>query len=371
MAGSIMMFFEGLPDPRGRRGKRHRLDTILVVAILAVICGAEGWTDIEEFGRAKFSWLRTFLGFPHGVPSHDTFGKVFAVLDPQAFEEGFRRWTETVAGAITGVVAVDGKTLRRSFDRASKKAAIHLISAWAADNGVVFGQLATDAKSNEITAIPRLLRQLHLKGLIVTIDAMGCQKKIARQIVKQGAEYVLQVKSNQPALHEDIVDLFRWAESRDFRGIEHAVSEQTEKDHGRIETRRACVVWTLDLVRDRRAWANLRCIIRVECQRIIDGTTTARTHYYISSAPSRRSEELARLCRQHWSIENDLHWSLDVSFGEDESRVRTGHAAENLSRLRRMALNLLKLEKSRKVGLKAKRLRAGWDHDYLLRILRG
>lgn len=369
MARSIRMYFASLPDPRGDHGKRHQLNDMLTIAILAVICGAEGWTSVEEFGRAKQKWLKTFLNLAHGIPSHDTFGDVFARLDPDAFEQCFRRWTEAVAGELTGVVAIDGKTIRRSFDRASKQAAIHMISAWAADNSVVFGQIATEARSNEITAIPKLLNMLDIKGTIVTIDAMGTQKSIAKTIIKRGGDYVLQVKANQAGLLRDITELFQWAETRQFRDVEYAQSEQTEKGHGRIETRRACVIRTLNLITDRKAWPKLRCVVRVECERRIGSETATETHYYISSVESQRSEELARICRRHWSIENGLHWSLDVSFGEDDSRVRKGHAAENLSRLRRMALNLLKLETSRKIGIKNKRLRAGWDHDYLLKVL--
>jgi len=369
MAESIMAYFEALPDPRGDHGKRHQLSDLLTIAILAVICGAEGWTAVEEFGRAKERWLRTFLDLPHGIPSHDTFGEVFSRLDPEAFEQCFRRWTEALAGELTGVVAIDGKTLRRSFDRASDQAAIHMISAWAADNNVVFGQLATGARSNEITAIPKLLNMLDIKGTVVTIDAIGTQKSIAKTIIERGGDYVLQVKGNQETLRRDITELFEWAESRQFKGIEHAQSEQTEKGHGRIETRRVCVIRTLNLITEREAWPDLRCVVRVECERRIGSESASETRYYISSVESRRSEELARICRQHWGIENGLHWSLDVSFSEDDSRVRKGHGAENLSRLRRLATNMLKRETSRKIGIKNKRLRAGWDHDYLLKVL--
>jgi predicted transposase YbfD/YdcC len=370
MAGSIVSLFARMPDPRGDRGVRHLLSDVMVIAVLAVLCGAEDFVGMEQFGRAKHRWLRTFLSLPHGIPSHDTFGRVFAALDPECFEACFAAWTRAVAGEIHGVVAIDGKTLRRSFDAASGKAAVHMISAWAGDNGVVFGQLAVDEKSNEITAIPRLLGMLGVKGLIVTIDAIGCQKQIARQIADRGGEYVLTVKENQPVLLEDVRETFRWARAQRFHGLRHAHSEQTEKGHGRIETRRVSVLWELSLLRDAAAWADLRCIAEVRSTRRIGEKTQTQTRYFISNLDTRDARELGRACRAHWGVENGLHWCLDVGFREDASRVRVGCAAENLSRLRRICLNLLKLETSKKCGIRSKRLIAAWDHNYLLRLLR-
>lgn len=370
MAGSIMLFFSGLPDPRGDRGSRHLLSDIITLAILSILCGGEDFTDMEDFGNGREEWLRTFLKLPAGIPSHDTFGRVLAALDPEAFEACFRAWTGAVAGELVGVIAIDGKTIRRSFDKAGKRAAVHMVSAWAADNGVVFGQIATDAKSNEITAIPRLLRMLDLKGLIVTIDAMGCQKEIAAQITAQGGEYVLGVKANQPTLLADIQETFRWARERGFRGLKHAESVQTEKGHGRVETRHITVLWELSLLRDASLWAGLSCIAEMRCERTIDGATSVDHRWFISSVLTRRSEELGRACRAHWGVENGLHWCLDVTFGEDQSRARVGHAAENLSRLRRLALNMLKLyPDEKKRSIKRKRFMASLDHGYLWKIL--
>ncbi|MBC7835403.1 MAG: ISAs1 family transposase [Phycisphaerales bacterium] len=371
MAGSIMVFFSGLPDPRGDRGSRHLLADIITIAILSVLCGGEDFTDMEDFGHGREEWLRTFLKLPAGIPSHDTFGRVFAAIDPEAFEACFRAWTGAVAGELAGVVAIDGKTIRRSFDRAGRKAAVHMVSAWGADNGVVFGQVAADAKSNEITAIPKLLRMLELKGLIVTIDAMGCQREIAAQIEEQKGEYVLSVKANQPALLADIKEAFRWARQRGFRGLKHAESTQTDKGHGRIEVRHITVLWELALLRDRAAWAGLKCIAEMRCERTtVGGTTSIEHRWFISSVLTRRSEELGRACRAHWGVENGLHWCLDVAFGEDQSRARAGYAAENLSRTRRLALNMLKLfSDPRKRSIKRKRFMAGLDENYLWKVL--
>jgi predicted transposase YbfD/YdcC len=373
MTGSIEMYFSRLPDPRGDRGRRHLLSDIMVIAILAVICGAEHWTEMEEFGQGKEEWLKTFLKLPHGIPSHDTFGEVFAALDPDAFEACFRAWTQAVAGAIVGIAAIDGKTLRRSYDRATGNAALHMVSAWAADNGVVFGQVAVKDKSNEITAIPALLRMLQIRGLIITIDAMGCQKEIAEQIVQQGGEYVLRVKDNQPTLRRDIEAMFQWAERRDYAGLAHAHSEEVDKGHGRIEKRRASVLWELGQITDAQAWPGLQCIVKVRSERIKGEDRTVEDRYYISSMHTRRATELARAVRLHWGIENGLHWRLDMTFGEDSSRVRVRNAAQNLSRLRRLVLNLLKLDTSdpkKKRSIKAKRFRASIDLNYLIALLR-
>lgn len=370
MANSIAAYFSDLSDPRSGHGKRHLLSDMMAIAICAVVCGAEGWVDVEVFGRAKLKWLRTFLRLPHGIPSHDTFGRVFGALDPDQFEQCFRAWTEALSSVIVGMVAIDGKTIRRSFDSADQKAAIHMISAWAADNRVVFGQLAVGDKTNEITAIPKLLEKLDIKGLTVTIDAAGCQKAIARQIIDQGGDYMLQVKANHPELHEDIKSVFDNARSRGWGRREHDFDEQIEKGHGRIEIRRTWLTRDVPwLIRPTSSWPGLRAIVCVERNRTIGERTTTTRHYYITSLDTRKASEAARACRAHWGVENSLHWTLDVSQNEDQSRIRIGHAAENFSRLRRLALNLLRNESTLKAGIKAKSKAAGWDHDYLLKVL--
>lgn len=370
MANSITPFFAELPDTRSERGKRHLLGDLVAIAVCAVVCGAESWVDVSHFGKAKQGWLSTFLSLPHGIPSHDTFGRVFAALDPDHFERCFRAWTGALAGVIVGVVAVDGKTIRRSFDRAGKRAAIHMISAWAADNRVVFGQLAVASKTNEITAIPKLLKMLDIKGLTVTIDAIGCQKAVATQILRQGGDYMLQVKANQPELHEDIKQVFDNALSRGWGRRGHDTHEQVEKGHGRIERRRTHLTWDVPwLIKASSDWRGLRGIVMVERERTVGESTTITRHYYITSLATRKGAEAARACRAHWGVENGLHWTLDVGFNEDQCRIREGHAAENFARLRRIALNLLKAETTVKAGIKAKSKNAGWSHDYLLKVL--
>jgi predicted transposase YbfD/YdcC len=375
--------FDELPDPRVERTRVHRLDDIIALAIMAVICGAEGWVDVANFGRDKLDWLKTLLHLPHGIPSHDTFGRVFAMLEPEAFERCFLTWVESLI-QVSGqrVLHIDGKTLRGSFDTASSTAAIHMVSVWASKSELALAQVTTDVggqKSNEITAIPRLLDLISLHGAIVTIDAIGCQTKIAELIIKGGGDYILAVKDNQPTLHEDIKLLLDEAITHQFEGMGYDYDEQVEKGHGRIETRRVWVTRDVDWLRQRGQWEGLRSVICVESVRqVLDpagGPAKVTTHrrYYITSLDHRQRGQdaafFASLVRAHWSIENQLHWSLDVAFAEDECRVRQGHAAENLARLRRIALNLLKKEKSSKRGLAGKRLRAGWSQDYLLKVL--
>ena len=365
-----LRYFADLPDPRVNRRRRHLLPDIVTLAICAVICGADGWVQVAEFGRCKIKWFRTFLGLPNGIPSHDTFGRVFAALDPRAFEECFLRWIADVATASQGrLVAIDGKAIRRSLDTANGKAAIHMVSAWCQANHMVLGQVATDAKSNEITAIPELLKLLDLKGAVVTIDAAGCQKKIARQIVEGQGEYLLQLKGNQGTLHAETVQLFDECLRDDCHGISYSTATTTNGGHGRIEQRR---LWATSEVRwfaERTKWANLRSLIRVEAKRTVKGETSTEYRYYISSLPADSASRLLDYIRGHWSVENNLHWCLDVQFADDDRRIRQGHAAENYSRLSRIALNLLKAETTVKVGIKTKRLRCGWDHDYLLAVL--
>lgn len=357
-----------VPDPRVERTKKHKLQDILVIAVCAVICGAEHWTHIEAFGKIHEAWFRTFLDLPKGIPSHDTFGRVFAVLDPEAFEAVLRAFVADLAGSRDKHIAVDGKTLRHSFDHASSRTPVHLVSAWGYEDHVVFGQLAVKTKSNEITAIPELLKILDLTSATVTIDAIGCQKEIARQIVDQKGDYVLALKENQPELYHDAQLYLEDALAHGFRGG-HDFDETTEKGHGRLEIRRVWTTSDVSWLQTRHDWPALGSLTIVERERHRNGQTESKRHYFISSHSGRCAQRLGTLIRNHWSVEAQLHWSLDVCFHEDASRVRIANAAENFSRLRRIALMLLQQEKTAQTGIAGKRLRAGWDRDYLLKVL--
>jgi predicted transposase YbfD/YdcC len=366
---TISVFFGDLPDPRIDRTKRHELLDILTIAVCAVICGAGGPAHIALFGRSKEAWFRSFLKLPHGIPSPDTFGRVLAALEPAAFERCFIQWIRHWAQDLAGeVVPSDGKTLRRSFDRAAAKEPLPLVSAWASETGLSLGQVATADKSNEITAIPRLLELLDIRGASVTIDAMGCQKAIAQQIVDQEGDYVLAVKANQPTLHEGVQKLLE--EVRSHPGPpRYDYQETTEKGHGRIEVRRVWCTAQVSWLRQREGWPGLRSVAMVESQRTVGPQTSVERRYYLSSHAQVSAQHMAHIIRRHWGIENELHWTLDLSFDEDRCRVRQGHADRNLALLRKIALNLLKQEKTAKVGIPSKRLQAGWDHAYLLRVL--
>ena len=368
----IAEHFGVLNDPRIDRAKRHELLDIIVITICAVICGADNWVEVEEFGKAKRDWFAGFLKLPNGIPSHDTFGRVFGLLDPEQFADCFAAWVGSIGELVQeGVVAIDGKTLRRCHDRTQDRAPLHMVSAWAAESRLVLGQTRTADHSNEITAIPELLSMLELKGYLITIDAMGCQKNIARQIVDGGSDYLLAVKSNQGGLHENIKDVFACAEREGFYGVAHSCHEQISKGHGRLE-RRQCWVITdpaeLAYVDPGREWASLNSVVKVSYQRDLTAGPPEDTRYYICSRPAEASR-LLKASRDHWGIENSLHWVLDMAFDEDRSRVRTGHADQNLAVIRHLVLNLFRCETSLKIGIKAKRKKAAWDHDYLLEII--
>lgn len=371
-AASLLDCFRVLPDPRVNRTRDHLLIDIVVIGFCATLAGGEGFNDMEEFGKAKEAWLRTFLALPNGIPRHDTFNRVFQALDPKAFLECFVRWTQGLRGVFAReVVAVDGKALRRALDKGKGAALPYIVSAWAADNGLVLGQVKVDEKSNEITAVPELLRALELNGCIVTVDAMGCQKKIARQIVGAGADYALALKGNQETVHDEVKsflddEIGRW--TQDPQSVpELAFHETMEKDHGRIETRRFWQSCDVGWFADRGKWKGLRSFGAVESVRDIDGTiSTERRYYLLSLGPDVRA--FAKASRQHWGVENNVHWCLDVTFKEDQSRAREGHAAQNLATLRRLALNALRREPGKR-SLRLKVKRAGWDNDYLLKVL--
>jgi len=374
---SIGAHFAPLTDPRADRGQAHLLLDIITVALCAVLCGADGWVAVATFGRAKVAWLRTFLALPGGIPSHDTFGRVFARLDPVEFQRCFLGWVRAVVPDTAGqVVALDGKALRRSHDRASGTAALHMVSAWASDSGLVLGQLAVDDKSNEITALPALLRLLDVAGATVTIDAMGCQTAIAAQIVAQGADYALALKDNHPTLHAEVAEAFiaaRASAFADYAAADHDHWRTVDKGHGRIETRRHWVIRDPEAIaylNQGDAWAGLRAIGAVERERRIGAAVTVEVRHYLLSGAG-DAATFGRAIRSHWGIENRVHWVLDVAFREDESRVRVGEGAENLAILRHFALNLLRQERTAKGGIATKRFRAALDQDDLLAVLAG
>jgi predicted transposase YbfD/YdcC len=383
---SISEHFATLQDPRSEQGKDHLLVDILTITLCAVICGADDWVAVATFGGAKEAWLRTFLALPNGIPSHDTFGRVVRLLDPDEVRRCFLDWVRAVVGEPGDdgapsdlgrqVVAVDGKTLRRSHDRRSGKDALHLVSAWATESGLVVGQGATDAKSNEITAIPALLKLLALDDATVTIDALGCQTAIAAQIVEQGADYVLALTDNHEQLHERVRLAFVDAAAAAGTMLPLADLEAhrtVEKDHGRTERRRCRAIGDTDylaFIDPTAAWPNLKSVVCIESTRRIGDAVSTEARHYLSSLPA-DAALLQRVIRSHWGVENRLHWVLDLAFHEDSSRVRADHAPENLAIIRHLALNLLRLDPNRRVGLKNSRFKATLNDTYLRSILDG
>jgi len=371
--------FADLPDPRLERTRLHALLDILAIALCAVIAGADGWDGMADFGRAKEAWFRRFLRLPNGIPCGDTFRRVFARLEPEAFGRCFTAWMRVLAGSTEGkLVALDGKTMRHSFDKATGAPALHAVSAWVAENRLVLGQLAVDddsneipalPNSNEIPALPKLIGMLDLEGAVVTVDAMGCQVAVAEAVLAAGADYVMTCKGNQPTMHEEAAAFFEHAGRLPFAFVPHTYDETEDKAHGRSERRR---VWCVDAVGRfpaRHRWPGLRSIALIERERTAGGETSVeRVHVLTSLATD--AKKLGALVRGHWGIENQVHWVLDIAFREDECRIRKDHGAANMGLLRKLALNLLKRETSVKRGIALKRLQAGWNEEYLEKVLK-
>jgi predicted transposase YbfD/YdcC len=368
---SLEACFGDIPDPRVVGRCDHNLVEIIMVAVCAVLCGAENWSEVEEFGEAKADWLKHYLDLPAGIPSHDTFSRVFRLLDATAFQTRFMKWVENYFSIQRGqVIAVDGKTVRGSRDRFRGQEAIHLVSAFAHESGLLLGQRKVDAKSNEIKAVPELLKTLFIRGCIVTVDALNCQKDIAQTIVEGGADYVFALKANHPQLHQDVVDWFSWAKQRDFRDIDHTFYETINKAHGRIEIRRCYALsdpTAFQALAHYDGWANLRSIAMVHRERRFPDRTQAETAYFLSSLPP-DAHRILDATRAHWSVENTFHWTLDVTFAEDAARVRLDNAPENFAVIRHLAFNLLKRHPA-KTSLKRKRFRAALNDSFLFDLL--
>ena len=369
----IGVYFATVQDPRRDEGKRHILLEIIIMALCAIICHANNWSEVEEFAQTKADWLAQFLTLPHGIPTHYTFRRVFAALDPEQVQTGFIKWVEKVEEVTEGeVVTLDGKTLRGTFDTGGKKGAIHMVNAWTSHNNLVLGQLKVEGKSNEITAIPCLLELLTLKGRVVTIDAIGCQREIAKKIIDKDGDYLLALKKNQGNLYDDVAHLFDYAQAKDFNQNNMGYAQQVNKGHGRVEKRECWVIanpeW-LSLIRNKTDWAYLTTVVKIKSQRSIDDKRRKpKIRYYISSLPP-DAERILFCVRAHWGIENKLHWVLDMAFREDENRVHVGYGQENMAALRSWALNLLRRDKTTNASINRKRLKAGWDNNYLQKIL--
>jgi predicted transposase YbfD/YdcC len=368
---SLTHHFADLTDPRIDRSRLHELLDIVAIAICAVVAGADSWDDIEDFGNAKIDWLGTVLELPNGIPSHDTFRRLFERLDPAELQKGFLGWIEALHEATERqVIAIDGKTLRRSSDRAKGQSALHLVHAWATANHRLLGQVAVDEKSNEITAIPKLLKMLSISGAIATIDAMGCQKEIARTIRGREADYILALKANHERLFGQVVAFWDRACARLMKGPDIGYDREWSEGHGRTEARRCWATSDLDWLEGREEWKDLKSVVFIESERFIGESLSVETRYYLSSPPN-DARLLNQAVRSHWGVENSLHWVLDVTFDEDRSRIKKENAPENFGLLRRLALCLLKKESSSKRSIKGRRLRASWDEGYLQRVLCG
>jgi predicted transposase YbfD/YdcC len=368
VTASLIEHFSPLEDPRIERNKLHSLIDIVTLTVCAVASGADGWEAIEEFGKDKLDWLRQYVELKNGIPSHDCIAYVLSRLSPAKFRECFMSWTHAVTEETGGeVIAIDGKTAKGSRDRKNNRNPLHMVSAWACQNRLVLGQEATDEKSNEITAIPKLLALLELKGCIVTIDAMGCQRGIAEQIIDQEGDYVLGLKGNQGTLHEAVEDFFTTAEDNDFSDVEYDYKEELDKDHGRFERRRYWITEDLRTLPDTRSWKGLRSIGMVERECMQGDTTSLERRYFINSIPA-DAKPFAHAVRGHWGVENPLHWRLDVVLGDDASRVRKGTAPAILTSVRHLCMNLFERESS-SISLAKKRRKAAWNDDYRAKVI--
>ncbi len=366
---SFLNHFSQLEDPRIDRKKLYPLNEIFLVTLATTICGGESWRDLEMYGNEKLDFLRQFLPFTNGIPSHDTFARVFSLLDPKSFGDCFINWVKSIQGGIPELISIDGKTLRRSFDKANSKSAIHMVSAFASEARLALAQIRVDEKTNEITAIPTLLNLLAIKGAIITIDAMGCQKEIAKLITEKEAKYVLALKGNQGNLHEQIKDLFVLEKKNGFKDLKHDYHSEYDKGHGRIEHRECWVTSQISWIENIQDWRGINSVAMVRSTRINGDKETVEIRYYISSLPA-NAQLIARSVRAHWAIENSLHWTLDVTLNEDASRIRARNAPENIAIIRRIGLNLLQQAKNKNVSIKGLRKAAGWSNDILTKVLR-
>ena len=367
---SINQCFKDLTDPRVLGRSQYYLSDILTIVLCAVISGADGFNDIEMFARCKEPFFRTFLELPNGIPSHDTINRVMSMLSPDEFSKCFADWVKSLSKRISGIIAIDGKTLRNSFNDAESRDCLHMVSAWSVENSLVLGQVRTSEKSNEITAIPMLLTLLDIENCVVTIDAMGCQTEIAQKILDGGGDYVLGLKGNQGNSHEAVKLLFKWEMENNFSGVIHSTFSEVEKDHGRLETRSVFSIGKLDEIDGLglEKWPGLKSVTLVESTRELNGKSTVEHRYYLSSLCA-DAERIGKAVRGHWGIENSLHWVLDVAFNEDKARNRKDHSAANMTIIRHMAVNIVKNDKSSKTSIRGKRLKAGWDDKYLLKLV--
>jgi predicted transposase YbfD/YdcC len=357
----LKSYFCGMKDPRIDRRKVHKMEDLIFISIACVLCGGESWYDMELYCELKYDWLKTFLELPGGIPSHDTFNRFFSALCPKEFEQCFIKWTNSIVQRTNGeVISIDGKTMRRT--KGSENPAVHIVSAWADSNNIVLGQLKTEQKSNEITAIPELLKLLMIESCIITIDAMGCQREIASQIIEQKGDYVLALKGNQGNLLKEVEDSFKTLKY-------DTMSEELDMGHGRVETRKCSVISDLQLIENKEQWSGLKSVARIESERYfkVNGKIETEIRYYICSIEN--AQTINKAVRKHWGVENKLHWTLDMSFHEDYIRTRTKYAAQNFAMLNKICLNLLKND-SLKASIKGKRKAAGWENSYLLQLIK-